>query len=177
MQHSTPSRFVQWSLIVGIGIVLNLFFNYTISLVYKAPQYTSTAPQVISTPVYTQESCVRIGGQWTQVVIDPKTTDPQMKQGGYCDPEYTNRIRYESEQKIYTLHIFLVLLILGIGTLIGGVVMSHEVLAPAFSWAGVLSIVVASMRYWSEADSLIKVLLLAGALGGLIWVALKKFAK
>ena len=31
--------FSKWAIIIAIVIVLNLFFNYAISLVYKAPAY------------------------------------------------------------------------------------------------------------------------------------------
>jgi hypothetical protein len=52
----------------------------------------------------------------------------------------------------------------------------NEVLALAFSWGGVLSLFIASLRYWSDANNILKVIILAIALGSLIWTAVKKFA-
>ncbi len=179
MKNLSHSRFVVWSLVVSIVIVLNLFFNYALSLVWKAPSYDAymTRPQVVE--LYTRESCVAAGGQWTQTTITSETTDPQSKLGGYCDPDYTNRMRYEADRKVYNRNVFLVLvalgaLVVGIGTALKK---RFEVLAIAFSWAGVLSFVIASMRYWSDATDLWRVLILAIALVVLIYLAIKKFAQ
>ena len=168
----TPSRFVRWSLVVGIVIVLNMFFNYAVSLVYKEPVYP-TQPQVVA-EIATKADCIAIGGQWNENIY-PASDQKAVK--GYCDPEYTKRTEYDRLHKVYQRNIFIVLIVLGIATLISGVLITQEVLAAAFSWGGVLSLVIASMRYWSDADNLVKVLILAVALGGLIWVAVRKFAK
>ena len=45
----------------------------------------------------------------------------------------------------------------------------------ALSFAGVLSFIIASMRYWTSADDLIKVIILGIALAILIFIAFKKF--
>jgi hypothetical protein len=73
--------------------------------------------------------------------------------------------------------VFIILVALGVAMLVGGAFVSLSLLSIAFSWSGVLSIVVASMRYWSSADNLIRVLILGAALGALIWLAVKKFSK
>ncbi len=51
----------------------------------------------------------------------------------------------------------------------------NEIISIGLSWGGVLSFVIASIRYWSVADNLIKVLILGIALATLIWLAIKKF--
>jgi hypothetical protein len=176
MEKTQPSAFVKWSLIVGIIIVSNLFFNYAISLVYKAPEYPNTQPQVVGT-IYTKENCLSVGGQWTQTPVDLKNTDPQSKNGGYCDPEYTKRAQYEESRKAYERRVFIILFTLGALILILGVLIKQEVLAVALSWGGVLSLLIASMRYWSTANNLLKVGILAAALVALMWLAVRKFAK
>ncbi len=165
--HHQHSSLIRWSLIVGIGIVLNMFFNYAISLVYKEPQYPVSS-QVVD-QYQTVESCIAVGGQW-----NPDTMSTQKEPTGYCDPDYTKRMDYDKAHAAYNRTVFVVLAILGIASLIGGVLIANAIVSTAFSWGGVLSLVIASLRYWSDADSLIKVLILAVALGGLIWVALKK---
>lgn len=147
MQHTAHSRLVKWSLIIGIVIVMNMFFNYAISLVYKAPAYPSY-------PVYTSDK-----------------PDPVMEQQ-YQQKEQ----QFEVAQKQYDRSVFIILLILGVLSIIIGALLEHEVLSPAFSWGGVLSLLIASMRYWSDANNILKVLILAVALGALIWTAVKKFA-
>lgn len=180
MEHTTQLKhaplLVRWSLVAGIVIVLNMFFNYTISLVYKEPVYPNTQSQIIE-QIKTQQSCIAIGGQWTEAPIAPMPDNTQPKSAGYCDPDYTARLEYEAAHKVYDRNVFIVLAVLGILSLVGGTLLSVEILALAFSWGGVLSLLIASMRYWSAADNLIKVLILGAALGALIWVTVKKFGK
>jgi hypothetical protein len=157
-QHSP--RFIKWALIIGIVIVMNLFFNYALSLVYKAPDYNTFFPQsqVMNMPT-TQQDCVSTGGQW---------------QGSYCNPNFISQQHFNAAQKQYDRIIFIALVILGVLSIVCGALIANSVLSLAFSWGGVLSI--ASLRYWSDANNLLKVLILAIALGGLIWTAVKKFA-
>src|SRR5205085_1290480 len=89
------SRVLKWSIIIGIIIVLNLFFNYSLSLFYKAPVYESYCPnpQVNIAPT-TKDQCLAVGGQWTENVYPQapaasvaKITTPEMT--GYCNQNYT----------------------------------------------------------------------------------------
>lgn len=170
------SHLARWSLIIGIVIVLNMFFSYAISLVYTAPVYDNylARPQVVQ-PYTTQESCVAVGGQWTENIKGMPVPKGEEEIQGYCDPDYTKRMQYEEANKSYERNVFIILVALGIVTLIGGILIEHAVLTLAFSWGGVLALLIASMRYWSNAGNLLKVGILTLALGGLIWVAVKKF--
>jgi hypothetical protein len=58
---------------------------------------------------------------------------------------------------------------------IGNFLKRNLVVGIALSLAGVLSFIIASMRYWGSADDLIKVIILAIALAILIWLAIKRF--
>ena len=174
------SGFVKWAIIIAIVIVLNLFFNYAISLVYKAPQtddyFKST--QVV-TPIVTKDDCIKVGGQWTEP--DTRYQDVPVNGiksasvVGYCDPNYTNQKNFDAAQKTYNRNVFVILVILGALSLLLGSMFVNPILGPAFSWGGVLSFVIASMRYWSDANDLFRVIILALALGLLVWVAIKKF--
>ena len=61
------NKFSKWALIIGIVIVFNLFINYAISLVYKAPDWNSyfTQSQVVEA-INTKDECLNVGGQWTE---------------------------------------------------------------------------------------------------------------
>ncbi len=171
------NKFVHVALVVGLVIVINLFINYALSFIYKQPTYDAyiNRPQVVDA-YYNQEDCVSAGGQWTadsQIPSEIKSSEPVHK--GYCDPNYTKSMDYEKATKVYDLKVFITLMVLGILMMIFGITYSHVVLSPAFTWAGVLSYIVASMRYWSSATSGVKVIILGLALAALIWVALKKF--
>src|SRR5258708_2070276 len=176
----TQSKVLRWSLIIGIVIVLNLFFNYSLSLIYKEPQYQAFCPnaQVIISPK-TPNECTSKGGQWTEngyyAKPAPAPTDPNQP-AGYCDINYTCSQNYLSAQKTYDRNVFITLVILGaLSVAAGSFFKGNTLLGNALSMAGVFSFIIASIRYWGSADNLIKVVILAIALAILVWVAVKKF--
>ncbi len=171
---NTQSKVLRWSLIIGIVIVLNMFFNYALSLIYKQPEFNVYCPntaQIIE--ANTKDSCVVKGGQWNEnTAYAPQKFDSS----GYCDLQFTCRQNFDSAQKVYDRNVFITLVILGaLCVLLGNYLKSNLVLGQSLSLAGVFSFIIASMRYWSSADNLIKVLILLIALIILIWVAIKKF--
>ncbi|MFA5933629.1 MAG: hypothetical protein WC795_00155 [Candidatus Paceibacterota bacterium] len=183
---NTHNKFFKWALIIGIMIVLNLFFNYTLSLVYSEPDYNAYFPreQVVNPPT-NQQDCIAQGGGWTVNTYPVYTDAPQMKAiptqpapEGWCDTNFTNQKNFEAAQKIYDRNVFISLVVLGVLTIVAGAFLgAYEIIATSFSWGGVLSFLIASIRYWSSADKLVKVLILAAALGALIWIGIKKFGK
>ena len=151
----TKPKVLKWALIIGIVVVLNLFFNYTISLFYKEPEYNNFFPQ----PQMVQSSLDLVKQQVEQI----KFNEEQKK--------------YDNAREIYNRNIFIVLVVLGVLSLVVGAFITNEIVTLGLSWGGVLSLIIASMRYWSSADNLIRVLILGFALVVLIWLAIKKFGK
>lgn len=186
MDTATPAKnkkgFVTWAIVIAIVVVLNLFFNYAISLVYKAPTYEKyfpTSQEIV--PITNKADCLAAGGQWTNPDTRYQSPDPTIIKPtpavGYCDPNYTKQMQFAAAQKAYSRTVFIILVVLGVLSLVLGAVLANTLLILAFSWGGVLSLVIASVRYWSDADNLIKVLILGAALGALIWIAVRKFGK
>lgn len=186
--HSTAKKhgwFGRSAVVVGIVIVLNLFFNYAISLVYKEPSYEAYMPtsQVVE-PITNKADCLAAGGQWTdpdpryvQPVTDPATGMKTAPAYGSCNPNYTAQKNLDAAEKAYSRNVFIILVVLGVLSLAVGAFLSSAVLATAFSWGGVLSLFIASVRYWNRASDIVHVALLALALGALIWVAVRKIEK
>ena len=176
------NRIGRWSVIAGIVIVLNLFFNYALSLAYKAPEYNAYCPmeQVVNVPE-TQNACVSQGGQWTtNPSYYPKAAPASINQpyqpSGYCDLQFTCRNNFEAANKSYNRNIFIVLVVLGaLSVAVGNFFAANEVISSGLSLAGVLSFLIASVRYWGSANDVIRLVILAIALGLLFWVAMKKF--
>lgn len=176
------NKIAKWSVIVGIVIVLNLFFNYAISLVYKQPEFNAFCPmeQVVTIPD-TQKMCTDKGGQWTE---NNYYGPPSQSYGGaskpvpagYCDLQFTCRQDYETASKTYNRNVFTILVLLGaISVLIGNFLKGNAVIGSSLSMAGVLSFIIASMRYWGDASGLLRVIILAIALAILLWIAWKRF--
>ena len=158
--------------------MVNLFFNYLISLVYKAPDFNAYCPQTqVVKEVNTQEACVTAGGQWNENVSDVAVTAPVVSvTKGYCDLQYTCRTQYDNASKLYGRNIFITLVILGIILVALGFGLAFNlVLSVSASLGGILSIIIASIRYWGDADNLVRVLILFFALLALIYFAVKKF--
>lgn len=176
------SSILKWSLIVGIVIVLNLFFNYSLSLVYERPLYENFCPQaqVVTIPD-NQNECVAQGGQWTENnfrnFADKYSQIGMPVPVGYCDLQFTCRQEYETTTKTYDRNVFVVLVALGALSVFAGnfFFKGNSVISGGLAVAGVLSFIIASIRYWGSADNLIRVIILTIALGLLFWVAYKKF--
>ncbi|HZS42841.1 MAG TPA: hypothetical protein VFA52_01345 [Candidatus Paceibacterota bacterium] len=179
--NNRQSRVLKWSIIIGIVIVLNLFFNYSLSLFYKAPDRESYCPnpQVNIAPA-TRDQCVAKGGQWTenvtpQPVNSPaKITTPEIT--GYCNQDYTCQTKFDAARKVYERNVFVILVILGILSILVAIFWrAAGIVSIGLSLGGVLSLVIASIRYWGDAQNLLRVLILAVALAALIWVGVKRF--
>jgi len=180
MEKQQKTKFLKGALIIGIVIVLNLFFNYALSLVYKAPSYDAFCPtSQVETPATTQTDCVAQGGQWTAENYAPATA-PVGPDGkavtGYCTPNYTCQNNFNNAEDAYSRNVFIILVVLGALSLLAGILLPGNVtIGTALSYGGVLSFIIASIRYWSSADNGIKVLILAIALILLIGTGIKKF--
>src|ERR1035437_3777717 len=99
----TKPKVLKWALIIGIVVVLNLFFNYAISLFYKAPDYNVYFPQAqVVEPITNKDDCLKVGGQWTESSIPAGTkgnteiTTPvpagSSQTTSYCDPNFTRQL-------------------------------------------------------------------------------------
>jgi len=176
--NTKQSHFVKISIVIAIVIVMNLFFNYAVSLVYREPVMDSFIKnaQVIEI-ITTKDKCVSVGGQWSENAIPSPLEKGKTQVEGYCNENYTNQLNYDSARKVYEEKVFITLIILGIISLISAGFLTISILSAAFAWGGVLSLIIASMRYWSQADNLAKVIILGLAFGILIWLAIKKFNK
>jgi hypothetical protein len=194
------SVFLKWSLVFGIAILLNLFSNYALSLLYKEPNYlVFCAVDEMEKPITDKASCTDRGGKWTPYTgVETNSgqtvyTHPISKEGnvptkaelydqtvdqkivGYCDPYFTCGKEYNDASKVYNRNVFVTLAIFGVLLIIGSffVVMSPAV-SIGLSFGGVLSLIVASLRYWSDMNDYVRVTILGVALIVLIGFALKK---
>jgi hypothetical protein len=164
-------------------IVINLFFNYAISLVYDAPQYDEYCKQEqVIKEITNQKTCVDTGGQWN-ANISGLEADGEISQPaelrvvkGYCDQQFKCRTEFEADRKVYERNVFVTLTVLGI-VLVGAsfALVFNWILSVSASMGGILSIIIASIRYWAEADNWLRVVILFVALCVLIYFAAKKF--
>jgi len=177
---------LKWVLILGIMLVVNLFFNYAIAVFYDEPEYDNFCEekQVRIIPE-TQEECLVVGGQWTEDRFVQKTLPRtgeiavpviEEERKGYCDPNYTCGQEYKDAKEIYERNVFVILVILGVALIVGSLLIAgFEAVSLGLSLGGVLSLIIGTMRYWSNMDDYLRVIVLGIALATLIWLGIKKF--
>ena len=172
---------LKWALVLSIVIVLNLFFNFTISSFYKSPEYedfcTSRSGQVVNIP-QTESECVDNGGQWNPNDMKPVVLNTGEEAPlGWCDVDFTCREAWQTARDVYDRNVFVGLILLGLAAIGVGVFVTTggSAVSLGLSLGGVLSFAVASMRYWSAMDDYLRVIILGLALIALIWVGIKKF--
>jgi len=142
----TQSKLLKWSLILGIVIVANLFINYSISLVLTEPSYNDFCPQT-----YT---------------VSPA----DVAQQNICSNNYT------AAENNYQAEVFIILVIVGvILVILSFILKTNSVISTSLSLSGILTLVIASFRYWSSAYGWVRVIILGLALAALIYLALRKF--
>lgn len=172
------SKILKWAVIVGIIIVLNLFFNFALRLVYVEPKYDDFCKQEqINIAPDTAEKCVAQGGQWNEnnVIAEKPMIVGETVARGYCNTSFTCQKEYETARNLYSRNVFVVLVVLGLFSIVAGFfTTSAMVVSTGLSLGGVLSLIVASIRYWSAMEDYLRVIILGLALATLIYLGYKK---
>ena len=169
---------LKWALVLGIVIVLNLFINVSIALVYDQPEWDKFCVQKqVTVAPNTQEKCVADGGAWTENVgysVDSKPVNVSEPKG-YCDVNFTCQKNYSEASSVYNRNVFIILVVAGVLSLGAGFFLAqYSAVSFGLSFGGVLSFVIGSVRYWSDMDDYIRVIILGLALVALIWLGIKK---
>lgn len=172
------SAIIKWAFIAGIMIVINLFLGNLVQALYHEPLYTDFCPeQQVNRAIESESACLQVGGQWNENVDAKGMTSQSIDSpAGYCDPNYTCMKGYTDMMSVYNRNVFVVFVVAGVLLLIGSVFLSGvEAISLGLSFGGVLALIIGSVRYWSDMNEILRVILLGAALAGLIYVAWKKF--
>ena len=168
-----PSSIVKWAIAVGIVIVSNLFIAYLVQALYHAPTYVDFCPQPqVIESIDTKEACLNQGGQWNANI----DKGGPMPVAGYCDPEFTCRKGFEAGQSVYNRNVFAVFIVAGLVFLGAATfIVRSGAVALGLSFGGVLAFVIGSVRYWSDMDEYLRVVILGIAFVVLLWLGAKRF--
>ena len=175
------SKVLKWLLIIGIVIVLNLFFGYAIKVIYPEPKFEAFCPreQVTIQPT-NQKECVNKGGAWQDYGYPMKTAPYEAVPAkdaptGYCDLNFTCQKNFNDAQSVYNRNVFVALTVLGVLSLVAGFFLPNIVaVSLGLSLGGVLSLIIGSTRYWSDMNDYLRVIVLGLALAALIFLGVKK---
>jgi len=173
-------NFKKLVIVLSIIIVLNLFFNYGIKTFYDSPKFEDfCSKDLISRQYAVQQDCEAAGGFWTsnpdfaKPAPIPETADSKM--AGWCDVYHKCQQEFDDVRDVYNRNVFLILIVLGIISIVLGFVISQsEAVALGFSFGGILSLIIGTIRYWSGMDDYLRFIILGVALAILIWMGIKK---
>lgn len=174
---SKPPKFVRWAVLIGIVVVLNLFFFVARSFVIPEPQYNDYCPANV-TPALNADACKKQDGVWVDTV-DTSSGAPAAKPlapTGYCDLFQKCQPVYEAAHKQFQIYAFAFMVGVGILSLIVGVLpLGSSIVSSGLSYGGVLAFVVAAVQYWGEADNLIRLAISTIALIALLYIGIRRF--
>lgn len=173
-------KFVRWALMLGIVIILNIFFFEAVALIMPAPTFEVYCPSSQVMPSYdTQEACTAAGGQWTDNSGSPDAmpVPSGVKQpAGYCNPQYTCQLAYTAAEELYARNAFIAFVILGVLALIAGVLpIGSSIVSSGLSYGGVLALVVGSAQYWGNASTWIRFAIALVGLAALLYIGWRQF--
>ncbi len=173
------NKILKWALIFSIVTIANLFFNYSLSLIFNAPNYEDVCPYVenqkTASDIIDKETCESKSGIWERYPAS-KGDSAIASVSGYCDLNTICNKNFNDLEKVYEKKVFVVLFILGLLILIlSFFIKKNHTLGSALAITAVLDFVIASVRYWQYSDKLLKVSLLFVVLVVLIYLAIKKF--
>ena len=171
---------LKWILIVSIVIVLNLFFSFATRLVYHEPLWEKYCPQEqVTIQPNNQKECVAKSGAWHDQGYPIPVYDYPTKAippTGYCDLNFTCQKEFNTAHELYNRNVFVILVVLGFISLVLGFFLAQTAaVSLGLSFGGVLSLIIGSVRYWSEMNDYLRVIILAAALAVLLWLGIKKF--
>lgn len=153
METPQHPKFVRWALMLGIVIILNVFFSVIISLAYPAPVYENYCPQVNVTAT-DAVTCDSQGGVWNSTIgakpvpVAIGTTEPS----GFCDMYAKCQKPYQAANDQHALYAFVIMVALGIVALIAGLMpLGSSIVSSGLSYGGVLAFIIASFQYWGTA--------------------------
>lgn len=177
------NKFREIALSIAIIVVLNLFVNYGVYTFYKPADYEKICPKELTQKNYsTKGECEAVGGEWFEgstAVYQEKYYPVPVGDSGVikswcnatakCDKEYREKMNY------YNRNVFIILEIAGlIAFLLGLFAISAKSVSDGFLGGGVISMIIGSIRYWSDMDDYLRFGILGLALAVLILVGYKK---
>jgi len=167
---------VRVTVLIGIAILVNVFLAYLVRVFYHEPAYTDFCPEsqvVESLP--DRGSCLSVGGQWNEP--DSSQQVPYEKRMvGYCNAQFTCSKDFQSAEALYSRNLFVVFVVAGVLLLLGSAFLTgSKTMSSGLSLGGVFALIFGALRYWSDMDDRLRVVVSGIALFALLAIAWKRF--
>lgn len=151
-------NFKKLILVLGIIIVLNLFFNYGIKTFYNEPKY--------------DDYC-----QSEYLMRKPIPSEPAFELQQQIDYEKQRECqeKYDKDNDFYKRNVFIVWIVAGVVSLVLGFsIAMSEAVSLGLSFGGLVSLIVGTLGYWSAMNDYLRFIILGIALAILVWIGIKK---
>lgn len=174
--HIQVTKWKKLGLALSILVILNVFFNVGIDTFYKMPQYDDFCPEELWQNVPTDEkTCTDEGGFWRDDPYMENKTPQGITIKGYCDVAHTCSQEFNDAQSVYNRNTFIVLTAAGAITVAVSIFLTlPSAVASGLLYGGVLSLVIGTMRYWTDMDEYLRFIVSGVVLLVLIAIGIKK---
>ncbi len=177
-QTTAPQpKFVRWALMLGIVVILNIFFTVVLALAYPIPVYNDYCPQVTIAPT-DAVTCDAQGGVWSAYapVPTPRAGMPPPESTGYCDMYAKCQKPFQAANDQHALYAFITMVSLGLVALLAGFMpIGSSIVSSGLSYGGVLALVIGSAEYWGSAGNWIRLAIATFGLVALLYIGWRRF--
>ena len=150
-------KFVRWALLIGIVVILNVFFSVVLELVYPAPKYDDFCPSQLKISPTDAPTCDVEGGAWTAYSPAPVADATGVKTTGYCDMYAKCQKPFQAANDQHALYAFVMMVAFGVVSLIVGFLpIGSSIVSSGLSYGGVVALVIGSAQYWGTAGNWIR---------------------
>lgn len=170
-------KFVRWALMIGIVVILNIFFSVVLALAYPAPKYEDFCPAQLKVSPTDASTCDAEGGVWTEYSPALERVDPSSpKTTGYCDMYAKCQKPFQAANDQHALYAFVLTVGLGILALVAGLMpIGSSIVSSGLSYGGVLAFVIGSAEYWGTAGNWIRLGIATVGLVALLYIGWRRF--
>lgn len=170
-------KFVRWALMIGIVVILNIFFSVVLALAYPAPKYEDFCPAQLKVSPTDAPTCDAEGGVWTEYSPALERVDPSSpKTTGYCDMYAKCQKPFQAANDQHALYAFVLTVGLGILALVAGLMpIGSSIVSSGLSYGGVLAFVIGSAEYWGTAGNWIRLGIATVGLVALLYIGWRRF--
>lgn len=186
---------------IAIALIFAFFVAYSIELVYPSPRHDDYCDfrHDIGLRQNTQEECIESGGEWQDFSkldqsYEFRCTEQQnfrdiaenetilrctrtLSSEGYCSPSQECYALFNVAQERHDRIYFIIALIIGITVFTVSSIMGLVSVSAGLMVGSILTMLVATMRYWRHSNEVLRVAILGIVLAILIWLGYKKLNK
>ena len=174
-QTTKHPKFVRWALLIGIVVILNVFFSVVLAIAYPAPQYDAFCPQKNISPT-DAPTCDEQGGVWTEYSPVPERAFDSSKVTGYCDMYAKCQKPFQAAMDQHALRAFVVMTVLGVVARLPGLMpIGSSIVSSGLSDGGVVALIIGSASYWGTAGNWVRLLIATTGLITLLYIGWRRF--